>query len=279
MPDEVRGDQREVRFERVSPVRAYERIVEQVEEAIFTGQLRPGQHLPSERDLMIQFGVGRSSVREALRVLQSNGMVRSRPGDPRGPEVLAPSTEPLLQSMTRLARTDALSLGELVQFRMVLESTANLLAARLRTDEHLTELAAALAAMRASAERGTPECGPTGFSRAEAAFRDAVTRASGNALLRVCAAVVRDVVATLLADSPAGADDQRALARAALHHHTAVFEAIRAGDGDTAARLARRGLHEHYARHLPPEQRPMLLPLLDHRPTAGEAPDGDATGA
>jgi GntR family transcriptional repressor for pyruvate dehydrogenase complex len=268
LPDEVRGDQGGVRFERVSPVRAYERIVEQVEEAIFTGQLRPGQRLPSERDLMIQFGVGRSSVREALRVLQSNGMVRSRPGDPRGPEVLAPSPDPLRQSMIRLARADGLSLGELVQFRMVLESTASLLAARQRTDEHLAGMAAALEAMRACAEGGHTDAGHTEFSRAAVAFHDAVAQASGNALLQVCAEVVREVVVNLIADQLAGAADQRTLMLAALRRHTAVFEAIRDGDGDTASRLARRGLHDHYAEHLPVEQRPMLWPLLDHQPPA-----------
>ena len=76
------------RFQPVQPVRAYQRIVEQVEEALARGDLRPGQRLPSERELVAQFEVSRSTVREALRVLESNGVVRSRPGDPNGPEVL-----------------------------------------------------------------------------------------------------------------------------------------------------------------------------------------------
>ena len=66
-------------------MRLYQRIVEQIEDAIARGELKPGQRLPSERELVVQFGASRSTVREALRVLESNGVVRSRPGDPTAP--------------------------------------------------------------------------------------------------------------------------------------------------------------------------------------------------
>jgi len=72
-------------FQQVQPVRLYQRIVEQIEDALARGELKPGQRLPSERELVVQFGASRSTVREALRVLESNGVVRSRPGDPDGP--------------------------------------------------------------------------------------------------------------------------------------------------------------------------------------------------
>src|SRR5690606_39281394 len=76
------------RLEPVRTVRAYERIVEQIEEAIESGTLTPGQRLPSERDLMAQFSVSRSTVREALRVLQARGLDQSRTGDTHGAVVL-----------------------------------------------------------------------------------------------------------------------------------------------------------------------------------------------
>ncbi len=98
-------------FETVRPVRLYERIVEQVEEAIASGELRPGQRLPSERELVVQFGTSRATVREALRVLESNGVVRSRPGDPNGPEILPFTTGGLTKQMRRLARADGLTLS------------------------------------------------------------------------------------------------------------------------------------------------------------------------
>ncbi len=177
-------------FEPVSPVRAYERVVEQIEEAVFTGRLRPGSRLPSERDLMTQFGVSRSTIREALRVLQSNGMIQSRAGDPRGPEVLPASPKSLQKSMSRLVRAESMSLAELLQFRMLLEGSAYLLAARLRTDAQLAEMEAALQSMAKAS-------GHAEFSDADVAFHDAVARATQNTLILVCSNVVRGVVLDL----------------------------------------------------------------------------------
>ena len=142
------------RFQPVQPVRAYQRIVEQVEDALVRGDLRPGQRLPSERELVSQFEVSRSTVREALRVLESNGVVRSRPGDPNGPEVLPFSSGALRKQMVRLARVDEVSLSELVSFRMILDGSATMLAAQLRTPEQLAEMESAIEVMRAAIDVG-----------------------------------------------------------------------------------------------------------------------------
>ncbi len=221
-------------FERVRPVRAYESIVEQVEDRVFRGLLRPGERLPSERDLMGQFSVSRSTVREALRVLESDGLVRSRPGDPNGPEVLPFSPITLRKSVTRLVRVDEVGLAELVQFRMLLEGSANLLAARLASDEQLAAMDAALAEMEAALDRGYAE-----FSRADVAFHDIVARASRSILIQVCSDVVRGVVLGLISQKIADAPDKRELMATSLRHHADVLDAVRRRDGPRAARLAR----------------------------------------
>ena len=245
-------------FEPVSPVRAYERVVEQVEQAVFSGRLKPGSRLPSERDLMAQFGVSRSTVREALRVLQSDGLIQSRPGDPRGPEVLAASTKNLRKSVVRLARADSMSLAELLQFRMVLEGSAYVLAAQFRTESQLAEMAAALAAMTAALDVGYAE-----FSDADVTFHDAVARATQNTLIIVCSNVVRGVVVDLIAKRLAYADDRRGLMLTYVRHHSEVLQAIRDGDGTRASRLARRALHDSHVEYLPEADRGLLRPLLD----------------
>jgi GntR family transcriptional repressor for pyruvate dehydrogenase complex len=245
-----------MQFEHVAPVRAYEQVVAQIEQAVLAGRVLPGERLPSERELMAQFGVSRSTIREALRVLQAGEVIRSRPGDPRGPEVLAASPGMLHKSMHRLARGEHIGLGELVQFRMLLEGQAYLLAARLRTDAQLGEMERALAAM--SPELDYPE-----FSRADVAFHDAIARATGNPLVIVCAEVVRGVVLELIEDKLQHADDRATLMRASLRHHEEVLQAVRDGDGALASRLARRALHDYYAEYVPEEQRSMLEPLLD----------------
>lgn len=246
-----------MKFEPVAPVRAYERIVEQIEEAVVSGRLKPGERLPGERELMIQFGVGRSTVREALRVLQAAELIRSRPGDPRGPEVLAASPAALHRSMHRLARADHVGLAELLQFRMVLDGSAHLLAAQLRTDDDLSALDTALAAMRAGAEEGFAQ-----FSHADVAFHETIARASRNPLLVVSAEVVRGVVLELIEDKLSHARDRSALMQSWLRHHAEVLEAVRAADGELAARLARRALYDNYAEYVPEEQRALLTPLL-----------------
>jgi DNA-binding FadR family transcriptional regulator len=246
------------RFEPVRTTRAYEHIVEQVEQAIEGGTLRPGERLPSERDLMSQFSVSRSTVREALRVLQARGLVRSRAGDPNGAEVLPFSPAALHKSMTMLARVDELSLGELVQFRMVLDASANLLAARQRTEEELAEMDAAIDGMREALAAGYDE-----FSAADVAFHDAVARAARNKLILICTDVVRSIVLGLVADKIAAAPDRDALMRQSIAHHVEVLAAVRAGDGPLAARLARQTMYDYYVPYVPLDERAALRALLE----------------
>ncbi|WP_163572860.1 FadR/GntR family transcriptional regulator [Fodinicola feengrottensis] len=247
-------------FQTVQPVRAYQRVVEQVEEAVLTGALKPGERLPSERELMAQFGVSRSTVREALRVLESGGMVRSPPGDPHGPLVLPYSPAGLEKSMSRLAHLDQLSLAELLQFRMMVEGGAYLLAARLRTDAQLAEMRGALDAMERAVDRG-----PTAFSEADLAFHDTVARMSGNMLIIICSQVVHGVVLDMIAGKLQKAPDPRAVMAETLDHHQQALAAVRAGNGQLAADLARAKLYEYYADHLSSEERTALKWLVDGR--------------
>ncbi len=102
-------------FMPVQKVSAYEGIVEQIEAAIDSGELKPGDRLPGERRLMEDFSVSRATVREALRVLQATGLVESRPGDPRGPVIAAFTPRLLEKSLgySQPAACAALALGRL----------------------------------------------------------------------------------------------------------------------------------------------------------------------
>lgn len=245
-------------FRPVRAIRAYEAIVEQVEQALARGTLRPGSRLPSERELMTQFAVSRSTVREALRVLESSGLIRSRPGDPHGAEVLPYSAGSLRKSMLRLARVDELSLRELIQFRMVLESAAYMIAARMRTPEQVAQMEAALARMDDAIGKGHEA-----FSEADVAFHDIVAQASGNMLIEVCGEAVRGVVLGLIDDSITRAADHAGHMRQSVSHHAEVLDAVRRGDGAAASRLARHALYQYYAGSLSDTERPMLAALLD----------------
>ncbi|NYI71848.1 DNA-binding FadR family transcriptional regulator [Naumannella cuiyingiana] len=244
-------------FSPVQPVRLYERIVEQIEQAVRAGELRPGQRLPSERQLVAEFGASRATVREALRVLESNGVVRSRPGDPGGPEVLGFSTAALSRQLQRLAGSAELDLADLVGFRMIMDGAAVTLAAQRRTDDDLATLDALVTEMEAAAERGF---GP--FSEADLAFHEALTRAAGNTLVLLCLQSVRSAVLGLIADELARASDATARMRESVERHRGVLAAVRAGDGEGGAAIARRDLYDYYAPHVAASARDQLRALL-----------------
>ncbi|GAA1905152.1 FadR/GntR family transcriptional regulator [Lapillicoccus jejuensis] len=250
-------------FSPVRSVRLYERIVEQIEQAIDEGRLRPGERLPSERELVTQLGASRATVREALRVLQSAGVLESRPGDPLGPRVVTPGPAHLRKQLSRLAGAGAMSLAEVLAARMVLDGAACRLAARLRTAEQLAAIEDAVADMERRVEQGH-----AAFSEADVRFHDAVAAASGNLLVQVGTAAVREVVLRLVRErideagghSPTRA---RALMRRSLAHHREVLDAIRAGDGERAARDATRSLYAYYGGHLDAAGRRSVRALLD----------------
>lgn len=245
-------------FQPVEPVKAYQQVAEQIERAVLSGELKPGDRLPSERELVEQFQVGRSSVREALRVLESNDLVRSRFGDPRGPQVLPISADPLRKTMARYASLQHGSFAALVQYRMIVESAANLLAAQYRTDEHLCAMERANARMRAALDGDFEQ-----FSQADFAFHQVLAQASGNPLLEVCGDAVRDTVLNLIQTKLVDAADQRSQMQQSVDHHDDVLNAVRDHDGPQAARLARDRLYTYYRDYVDEHDQPGLRALVD----------------
>ena len=245
-------------FEPVRPVRAYELIVQQIDGAIFDGTLTPGMRLPSERELMTQFGVSRSTVREALRVLQSEGKVASRPGDPHGPVVLPFSTAALHKSMSSLVRADSVGLADLLQFRMMTEGCANQLAAVFRNDAQLVAMQAALEKMRESVKKDE-----AAFAHSDVAFHDLIAEAASNKLLQVANDVVRSVVLQLIERKITQSADREAQMLDSCRRHALVLDAVRAQDPAAARYLARKHIFEYYAPYLDESEVSRLTVLVE----------------
>jgi GntR family transcriptional repressor for pyruvate dehydrogenase complex len=243
LPEESTGTSGAPAFRSITPVRAYEGVVAQVEEAIFSGTLQPGQRLASERDLMAQFGVSRNTVREALRVLESNGLVRSRPGDPSGgAEVQANSTGRLAKALTSFARLGQIGIAELVEFRMVVEGSAVRLAAELHTQSELEAMQGAYSQMQRAADESYEA-----FSAADVSFHLSVAACAGNQFLSACSEFARDLVLKLTTDKLRQSVDRPALIQETLRRHGAYLEAIAERDGNHAERLAREDLYDYYS--------------------------------
>src|SRR5262245_57188617 len=111
---------RHAREQFVSSADHVTRFAERLEQAILAGRLRPGERLPSERDLSEQWGVSRSVVREAMGRLASLGLVHSRHGS--GTRVATPTTKQLEVGLQRLLARPDFGLEHLAEVRLPLES-------------------------------------------------------------------------------------------------------------------------------------------------------------
>lgn len=108
-------------FSPVNLGRVSQVIVDQIRLLIHQGKLRPGDRLPSERELCTRFGVSRVTVREALRVLEAGGLVEIRVGAHGGAFVTMPSNERLGEGLADLLKLSPLTAAEVTEARMIFE--------------------------------------------------------------------------------------------------------------------------------------------------------------
>jgi GntR family transcriptional repressor for pyruvate dehydrogenase complex len=115
--------------------RLYEQIVQQVEESIHKGAMKPGDQLPPERELAQQFGVSRTAVREAVKALREKGLVEAYPG--RGTFITDGTSYSMRQSLDRMLRVgQAEGSGFLAEVREILEpEIAGMAATRADTED------------------------------------------------------------------------------------------------------------------------------------------------
>jgi GntR family transcriptional repressor for pyruvate dehydrogenase complex len=164
-------------------------IAEQLLGQIGSRQLKPGDPLPPERELTQSFRVGRSSIREALRMLESQGVIASANG---GAFVVAEAANPLETSLRLLFRLDEQTgMHDLFELRRMLECEAAALAAERHDATHLAEMDASIDEMARSLEgAGSGDA----FIDADLRFHLALADATGNRLILHSMQAVRDVL-------------------------------------------------------------------------------------
>jgi GntR family transcriptional repressor for pyruvate dehydrogenase complex len=165
-------------------------IVEQIMGLIESGELQPGQRLPSERDLCVQFGTGRSSLREALRCLSIVGVLQSRVGD--GTTVAVNSGKFLGKIFQWRLITEQQNIENLMQVRIALEGLTAANVAINGTAEDLRSLKLLLEQMKASLNDRTK------FSALDLEFHIALAKASGNSLTMDLISMIRGQLARAL---------------------------------------------------------------------------------
>ena len=209
----------------------YELVAERLLEHISQRRLRPGDALPTERELTQVYHVGRSSVREALRMLQSNGLIKPAG---KGVFVVAEFANPLNHSLHLLLTLRETDLRELFEVRKILEGETAALAAARRTDEDLAQME------RAIVEMVEGLAAQDWYIEADLRFHLTIAAATRNRIALRMMQAVRDLLQRALSSiyhipgSP-----QRS-----IEQHRLILHAIARGD----AAGARRQMQEHLAR-------------------------------
>lgn len=206
-------------IERVEHAPVYGLVVEQIRRAIHIGTYIPGDKLPPERELAKKLGVSRTTVREAIRVLEGEGYVESRRGATGGVIVLdRGQTE---QRAARIIKEKLPELEEVVEFRLAVECRAARLAAIRRTDEDLVRLTDAFEHMEPGQE--TPR-----FRAADSAFHLGIAEAARNFWMRKA---IEDARAAIWVPVDMYAEH---VFRTAQLHHGQILQAIRDRDPNAA---------------------------------------------
>jgi GntR family transcriptional regulator, transcriptional repressor for pyruvate dehydrogenase complex len=138
-----------------NPLRIPETIVRQIEDRIFLGELKPDEMLPSENQLMVQLGVGRYAVREALRMLEASGLIKVKQGSRGGAVITRLSNEFVSDFLIKAIRFGEVSTDALSQFRLALEpAIAEILAAKADLKpEYLSQMEANIGEVKALYEK------------------------------------------------------------------------------------------------------------------------------
>ena len=213
-------------------------LAHELRERILNGEFAEGAALPPERELVAQTRMSRATVREALRILQVQGLVRVRAGRAGGTFVQLPGRDAVARSVSLLIRGQQLRLVDLLETREAIEPFCARLAARNRADADLEQLDRANEALADSGGHLAR------FLQANVDWHLAVATASHNELLAgLMAALARAIYRST--ENERFVDEQ--VRSETVRAHRSVTRAIRAGDADAAERRMARHVYA-YAR-------------------------------
>lgn len=217
--------------------RAYQVVLQHIEAGILEGRYRKGDLLPPERDLAAQLNVGRSAVREAMRVLQTQGLITASTGRGGGTR-LTPTQGDALARIFRLhlAITGA-GIGELTETRVALERSSAAIASRQANLRTLGELTATVVAMR---EADTVD----EFNALDTQFHVQLARAGRNDLVADLTVAIRQAVREPIRTASVQMEDWASFRLTLIAEHEAILEAIASGDAEAAS----AAMEEHIRR-------------------------------
>lgn len=217
------------------PSKAYEALASSIRQSIADGDLAEGQRLPSESRLALEAGVSRSTVREALRLLQESGFLERV--SPRILVVRSDREAPAFRAMTHALRRRTVTFAALHESLLLLEPELARLAAQRRDEDDLAALRSLLDAQRKNRVRFAEWC------RLDESFHVAIAEASANAPL----VLARATLGQLLVPTVAQFVHSDRATTAAIEFHERIYAEIERGDAEFAELIARRHVEDFHA--------------------------------
>ncbi|SEG88520.1 DNA-binding transcriptional regulator, FadR family [Thermomonospora echinospora] len=176
-----------------------ELIASQLRRVIVRGELRPGDRLPSEAQLMERFGVSRPTLREAFRILESESLISVLRGSRGGARVTAPQAAVASRYVSLLLQVRNTTIADVYEARMVLEPACARLLAQRRTDADLRDLRDHIEHLHQVVENRGRTADPLEWSRLTYRFHELVLQRSGNRTLALHGELLHDIVSTHMA--------------------------------------------------------------------------------
>lgn len=251
-------------------MRTHERVLARIEADLAAGRWALGERLPAERSLADELGVSRPSVREAIRVLEAMGIVRTAVGS--GPDAGATVIDRPAAGLGAAVRlhvaSGTLAVRDVVETRVLLETWATRAAGarvargsdRPGADDDGAEgdggegvraddgVAGVLGQARALLDRmDDPALPADAFRELDATFHVLLVRLSGNALVEAIMTGLRGAVESYVARGSAALPSWERTAARLRAEHRAVLDAVAAGDGERAATAVRAHIEGFYA--------------------------------
>jgi GntR family transcriptional regulator, transcriptional repressor for pyruvate dehydrogenase complex len=211
--------------------RTHELVLRTIEADLSEGRISLGDRLPGERGIAGNLGVSRASVREAIRVLEAMGIVRTAvgSGSEAGAIIVADPSAALTAALRLHLATSHLLIADIVATRVLLESWAVRVAAATRDHGQYEKAECLLDDMDDVTLR------PEEFHRLDAEFHIELTRQAGNALVAAVMASLRESIQSYVLAAVPRLPDWPAMARKLRREHRRVLAAVRANDSAAAA--------------------------------------------
>lgn len=219
-------------------VRASEAIYNQIRDMIITGQLKPGDRLPSERNMMTMLKRSRPTIREALRMLERAGLIKTIPGS-NGAIVQELSTKDVEHSIENMLHVNQITLEEMAEYRSLNEVSIAGWAAERCTREDLDAIDEVLQQAKSLVET------PNEFIELDPKFHGLIAKAAKNEvayiMTQVLSKLVTEMIGSRMEKMPV--KDRIAMCNKILLTHQSVADALHSRDAEAARNAMKTHMH------------------------------------